>query len=148
GYSEAIRVQPTFAYAHNCLAMLMALSPGQKFRDLKRAVELAEKAIELEPKNSDYLGTRGLVRYEAGDWKGAIASAEQSLKICPLDAPTRDYKADLTRTVNLLVFAMAHWRLDEKDQARKWYDQAIAWMEKTKLNDPDLPRLCRQAAEL
>ncbi len=26
--------------------------------------------------------------------------------------------------------AMAHWRLDHNEDARKWYDQAVGWMEK------------------
>ena len=27
---------------------------------------------------------------------------------------------------------MAHWQLGNKEQARKWYDQAVAWLEKNK----------------
>ena len=26
--------------------------------------------------------------------------------------------------------AMGHWRLDQKAEARKWYDRAVAWMDK------------------
>ena len=28
--------------------------------------------------------------------------------------------------------AMAHWQRNEKEQGRKWYDHAVAWMEKNK----------------
>ena len=30
--------------------------------------------------------------------------------------------------------AMAHWQLGHKEEARRWYDQGVAWMEKTKRN--------------
>jgi hypothetical protein len=31
---------------------------------------------------------------------------------------------------NYFFLAMTQWRLGNKDQARKWYDQAVQWQEK------------------
>ena len=44
--------------------------------------------------------------------------------------------------------AMAHWQLDNKDEARKWYDRAVAWMDKNQPNDEELSRFRTEAAEL
>jgi hypothetical protein len=44
--------------------------------------------------------------------------------------------------------AMAHWQLGDKDQARKWYGQALAWMEKNQPNDDELRRFRSEAEEV
>ena len=44
--------------------------------------------------------------------------------------------------------AMAHWQLSDKEQARKWYDQAVEWMEKNKPEDEELLRFRAEAAAL
>ena len=43
---------------------------------------------------------------------------------------------------------MAHWQLGEKEAARKWYDQAVAWMDKNQPNNEELRRFRAEAAEL
>jgi hypothetical protein len=50
---------------------------------------------------------------------------------------------------------MAHWQLGHKDEARKWYSQAVGWMEKHKealtKDQPhaeELKRFRAEAAEL
>ena len=47
-----------------------------------------------------------------------------------------------------LFLAMAHWQMGEKEQAGKWYDQAVQWMEKNKPQDEELRRFRTEAAEL
>ena len=44
--------------------------------------------------------------------------------------------------------AMSHWQLDQKEEARKWYDQAVACMDKNQPHTEDLRRLRAEAAEL
>ena len=44
--------------------------------------------------------------------------------------------------------AMAHWQLGEKGEARKWYDQAIDWMDKNQPKNEELVRFRDEAAEL
>jgi hypothetical protein len=44
--------------------------------------------------------------------------------------------------------AMAHWQLDEKDKARKWFDQAVEWMDKNQPKNEELRRFRAEAAEL
>jgi hypothetical protein len=47
---------------------------------------------------------------------------------------------------------MAHWRLGDKEQARKWYGRAVQWMEKNQLPREELRqellRFRAEAAEL
>jgi hypothetical protein len=44
--------------------------------------------------------------------------------------------------------AMSHWQLGKKDEARKWYDQAVPWMDKNQPKNEELRRFRREAAEL
>jgi hypothetical protein len=44
--------------------------------------------------------------------------------------------------------AMAHGRLDQKDEARRWYDRAVQWMEKNAPQNVELLRFRAEAAEL
>ena len=43
---------------------------------------------------------------------------------------------------------MARWQLGEKEQARKWYDKAVQWMDKNKPKDEELRRFRKEAEEL
>ena len=43
---------------------------------------------------------------------------------------------------------MAHWQLGEKHKARKWYDRAVAWMDKNQPKDEELRRFRAEAAQL
>ena len=44
--------------------------------------------------------------------------------------------------------AMAYWQLGDKEQARKWYGQAVAWMKKNRPQDEELCRFRAEAAVL
>ena len=44
--------------------------------------------------------------------------------------------------------AMTHFQMGEKDLARKWYDQAVQWMDKNQPNNADLRRFRSEAAAL
>jgi len=43
---------------------------------------------------------------------------------------------------------MAHWRLGNKDEARRGYDSAVQWMDKNRPKDDELIRFRTEAAEL
>ena len=47
----------------------LATCPEAKFRDPKQAVELAKKAVELDPQGGNYWNTLGTAHYRAGDGK-------------------------------------------------------------------------------
>ncbi len=131
--------------ALNCnnLAWLLGTCPEAGVRDAVRAVELAAKAVELEPKQAMYWNTLGAAEYHAGNYRDSIKAFEKSTQLSadqPENARNTSFDA--------FFLAMAHWQLGEKDEARKWYDQAVAWMEKNRPKDAELLRFHQEAAEL
>jgi WD40 repeat protein len=106
----------------NKQAWPLATNPDAKLRDPARAVELAQKAVDLCPKQAMYWNTLGVAHYSAGHWKEAIEALTKSMQL---------QKGNL-ESFDTFFLAMAHWRLDEKEKARQWYDRAVQWMEKNK----------------
>ena len=137
-FRRLLELKPKNALAHNNLAWLLATSPDPKFRDAGRAVELAKKAVELDPKSEFIWNTLGVAHYRAGEWKAAIEALAKSEELA-----TGRYFG-----FNAVFLAMANWQLGEPDEARKWYDQAVEWMEKNKPQDEELRRFRTEAAEL
>jgi tetratricopeptide (TPR) repeat protein len=68
-----------------------------------------------------YWNTLGVAHYRAGDWKAAIAALDKS----------RDLKKGGDADTWLFL-AMAQRKLGNHDEARKWYDRAVGWLEKNK----------------
>ena len=126
----------TFAPKSNSLAWLLANCPDPKFRNATRAVELAKKAVQL--KATDRLGWQTLAwaQYRAGDSKSALAAME-NVKVLGSQGDSREW----------FLLALAHWQLGNKDEARKWYDQAIVWMEKNQPTNEELRRFRAEAAD-
>jgi tetratricopeptide (TPR) repeat protein len=119
------------------LAWLLANGDEPKFRDPPRAVELAKKAVELQPQERIYLIVLGAAQYRAGDWKAAKATLEKSTAL----GQGGDAFA-------WFFLAMAHWQLDQKEDARRWCGQAVEWMERNNKHNSDLRRFRAEAEEL
>ena len=121
----------------NQLAWRLTTSPAAKGVDPDRAVKLAEKAVQLAPRNGNIWNTLGVARYRAADWPAARTALEKSMTL------RRGGDA-----CDWFFLAMAHWQLGNKDEARKWYDQAAGWMQKNKPQDEELLRFRAEAEEL
>jgi tetratricopeptide (TPR) repeat protein len=134
-YRKVIKLAPKDYLAHNDLAWLYATCADERVRNAKEAVMLAKKAIELAPAQADY-NTLGVAQYRAGNWKEAIAALETSQRRKGGDSS------------DWFFLAMAHWQLGDKQQARKWYDQAVQWMDKNQPEDEELRRFRDEAAQL
>jgi serine/threonine protein kinase/Flp pilus assembly protein TadD len=117
-YSDAIRLKKDYPEAHNNLAWLLANCPETKLRDPQRAVALASNAVELAPKEGSFWNTLGTAHYRAGNWKKAVAGLEKSIEVRCGGDPW-----------DWLFLAMAHWKLDQKEQAQEWYEKAVTWVE-------------------
>jgi Flp pilus assembly protein TadD len=125
------------AMAWNNLAWLLATCPEPKLRDPQRAVEFAKKAVELAPKDGTIWNTLGAAHYRAGDRKAALAALDKSMGF-----------RQGGDSFDWLFIAMAHWQLGAKDEARKWYEKAIEWMDKNAKDNDELRRFRTEAEEL
>jgi tetratricopeptide (TPR) repeat protein len=122
-YARAIEVHPGRADFGNQLAWLLATCPDPKSRDPKRAVELCEKAVLLAPKD-------GFIRN--------LVTLAKSNEL--LDGKELSF--------NAFFLAMAHQKLGNQAEARRWNDKAVQWMDKNKPEDEELLRFRAEAAEL
>ena len=136
-WSKALELNPTDPSTHNMLAWLFATSPQQGIRNPQRAVELAQKAVTLAPQFGGFWNTLGVAHYRAGSYPDAIEALNKSSK---LQNGGTGY--------DWFFLAMAHQQLNQLDEARKWYDRAVGWMEKQKQPDGELRGFCAEAEQL
>jgi serine/threonine protein kinase/Tfp pilus assembly protein PilF len=136
-YSKAIALSPDHATSRNNLAWLLATCPDANYRDPKRADELAKKAVDLAPEEGNHWNTLGVAHYSLADFKASIAALEKSMGLRK-GGDSFDW----------FFLAMAHWQLVDKQEARKWYDKAVQWMEKKNPQDDELRRFRAEAEEL
>ena len=136
-FRNAFRLRPHDAENHNELAWAVVSTRDHPRRDYDEALEHARKAVELEPKSASFVNTLALAEYRAGHWNESIAASERSMALRN-GGPAWDW----------FFLAIAHWQKGEKDQARTWFDKAVAW---TKEKDPksgELRQFWKEAAEL
>ncbi|HZL90049.1 MAG TPA: tetratricopeptide repeat protein [Pirellulaceae bacterium] len=136
-YRKAIEIDPKDAVAHNAWAWLLATCPDPNVRKADEAVTLARKGVELGPKNAAYWNTLGVALYRAGDWKEALAALDTSMEL-PGGGDAHDW----------FFVAMSHCQLRNKDEARKWYDKAVEWMQANAKDNEELNRFRAEAEEL
>jgi tetratricopeptide (TPR) repeat protein/serine/threonine protein kinase len=135
-YREAVRLQPSDDLAHDGLAWLLATCADPKRRNPQEAVALAERAVQLAPKNGNYWNTLGVARYRTGHYQAAITALEESLGL------------QGGNSLDWFFLAMAHWQLGDADKARQCYDNAVCWMEEHQPKDEELVRFRAEAEEL
>jgi tetratricopeptide (TPR) repeat protein len=128
---------PDWPMSQNNLASDLATCPIPQLRDPARAIELARKAAEKAPRAGIW-NTLAVAHYRTGAWKAAIEALEKSEALAP----------DKHLAFNGFFLAMAHWQLDQKGEARKWYDRSVQWMEKSQPQNEELRRFRAEAEEL
>jgi tetratricopeptide (TPR) repeat protein len=137
-FEKAVQLGVTHAGVLNNMAWYLATCPDPKFRDAAQAVTLGKKAVELAPTDGTIWNTLGAARYRNGDWQAAVEALQKSDEL--LDGAQLSF--------NAFFLAMAHWRLGDREQARTWYDRAIAWMDQHNPGDDELKRFRAEAAAL
>jgi tetratricopeptide (TPR) repeat protein len=88
-FTKVIEIDPQYADAYNSLAWLMAICPDGRYRDGKRAVEFAEKAVKLE-ETANRLDTLAAAYAEAGRFQDAIQTQERAIKLVEKEGETED----------------------------------------------------------
>src|SRR5262249_48099071 len=61
---------------------------------------------------------------------------------------SRALQQDKDVSWDAFFMALAHWQLGNKDDARRWYDQAVEWMDKNQPQNEELHRFRAEAAGL
>ncbi len=90
----------------------------ESIRDPRRALTLARRAVELDPKSILYANTLGVSQYRNGDFKGAVVSLELSLTVSAGDGDGFD----------LFFLAMAHEKLGHRAEARACHRRGVRWL--------------------
>jgi len=90
-YNENIQLDPNTADGYNELAWLLATCPSAEHRDGELAIRHATKACELTSwKNDSYIDTLSASYAAAGDFKEALETLDQAIKLNPdADKETR-----------------------------------------------------------
>ena len=102
----------------NDLAWLLATVSDPAVRDPAGAASLAREAAKAYPECGTYWNTLGAVYYRAGDFKAAVAALARSIALTQ-GGTAFDY----------FFLAMAHMKLENQEQARHSFAQAVLWME-------------------
>jgi serine/threonine protein kinase/Flp pilus assembly protein TadD len=118
-------------------ARFLTHCPATQFRNPERAVALAKHALQWAPQSRRGWQVLGAAEYRSGHWEAAIEAMLNAMKFGSKDDPAV-----------MLYLAMANWRLGRKSEARRWYDQAVGWMDQKKSRDGDQRRLRAEAAAL
>jgi serine/threonine protein kinase/tetratricopeptide (TPR) repeat protein len=117
----ADRKNPAYraAVASTCnnLALLLVWEQDPPYAEVDRAVELANRAVELARQGGNRWRTLGWAQFRAGRWWESLLAIEQARKL-----NTR-FGADH------FFEAIACWQLGEKDLAREHYRTGIEWLQ-------------------
>jgi hypothetical protein len=97
----------------NTVAWTCTLTPGA-VSDPARVVEVAMRAFAGKPTNANYMNTLGAALYRAGQFEAARQRLAEVVKARQPDEDVMDW----------LYLAMAHHRLEHRDEARRWLDKA------------------------
>ncbi len=105
-FEKLLKVKPDHAAGLNYLGYMWA----DRNENLDRALELIQKAVDLDPSNAAYLDSLGWVYFRRGD----LEKAEKYLKIAgalePTDASLAEHLGDLYEKKGEPEKAREHWR--------------------------------------
>jgi serine/threonine protein kinase/Flp pilus assembly protein TadD len=136
-WEQAVQLGAEKVEVANNVAWFLATTSDAPIRNPKLAVQLAKKAVALEPQEGNFWNTLGAASYRAGQWKQAVDALKKAMELRS-GGDSSDW----------FFLAMAYWQLGEPEQARQRYDQAVQWMDTNKPNDQELRRFRGEAAAL
>lgn len=110
-YSKATKLTPENAAAYNDYAWVLATCFEDKYRNGKKAVELAEKAAGLAPNASEICDTLAAAYAETGQFERAVKMQEKAINL---------QKGD-----DKLAAKESNLRLDSYKRNKPWRDQKL-----------------------
>jgi serine/threonine protein kinase/tetratricopeptide (TPR) repeat protein len=103
----------------NDLAWALVRRPDVTPSDAAMALRLARRATEWEPAQAPFWNSLGLVHYRLGDDPSARAAFQKSMDLNSGGGPA-----------DWFYLAALDHRAGKKEEARRWFDRGVAWMEK------------------
>src|SRR5262245_33017211 len=136
-HREAVQRSAGDPDLQDMLAWQLATTQQEWLRDPAQAVGLAQQAVARRPMEGGFWTTLGLARYRAGDCSAAIQALAEAVRLGNGGTP-RDW----------LYLALAHERMGEREEARRWYERACAEQERDAAGGEELKQLRAEAAAL
>jgi serine/threonine protein kinase len=133
-FDRALAEKPDLARFQNGLRWVLLTCPLEQFRDLPRGLKLSKQLLQHDPTSADHWNGMGLAHYRTGNWKEAVEALKKSIDL-----------SGGGDSFNFYTLAMAHWQLDQKEDAREWYQRALAHQDNP--FGPDNPDLLNFRAE-
>jgi tetratricopeptide (TPR) repeat protein len=90
---KAIQVDPQNYLPYGNLSWILATCPDDKWRDGKKALELAKKAFEMEPGDANNMDNLAAAYAESGDFDQAVQWQQKAIKGSNKSATGDLYKA-------------------------------------------------------
>jgi eukaryotic-like serine/threonine-protein kinase len=135
-YRLAILLDPDHPLAHNNLAWVLVSLPGDPAYDPIQGLALARKAVALEPNKWMFVNTMGVAAFRTRDWQAATEFLQKSMSVTGGGAH------------DFFFLAMIKWHQGNKNEARSFYDKAVAWTDTNKPGDFELQQFHAEAAAL
>jgi tetratricopeptide (TPR) repeat protein len=113
---------------------------GSYYRDRQqwaKAIADYSRALALNPAYKPGWQLQGVCQYRSGDWQDAVVSFTKSTEL-----------SKGGDAFGWFYLAMAHWQMGRRDEARKWFNKAVEWMDKNQPKNEELRRFRAEAAEL
>jgi tetratricopeptide (TPR) repeat protein len=105
-FKKILEVVPDNALTLNYLGYMYA----EKDIKLDEAIEMIEKALELEPDNGAFLDSYAWVLYKLGRYEDAIVPMNSAIEIEQDDAILYDHQGDIYAALNKLDKAVESWK--------------------------------------
>lgn len=125
------------AEVHNDLAWEFATCLEPRQRDPRRAVEFARQAVQREPGHGEFWNTLGVAHYRADELQDAVNALERSVEL-----------SQGGHVWDWFFLAMAHGRLGHVGESRRWFDQAVAFLDQQQPPPADLVSIRTEAAQV
>ena len=110
----------------NELAWALVRRPDVAPSDAGLALRMGRRVTEWEPAQAGFWNTRGVAHFRLGDDPSARAALQKSMDLNAGGDPA-----------DWLFLAALDDHAGKKEEARRWFDRSVAWMEKNRGRDKE-----------
>jgi tetratricopeptide (TPR) repeat protein len=131
-FLRLLEMQPDHAPALNYLGYMWA----DRGENLERALEMVEKAVEIDPHNGAYIDSLGWIQYRLGKYAEAREHLEEAARLVPGDPVVYEHLGDV------------YTALGERGKAAEFYRRALQVAAEAGDQDVDLKMVRRKLEQL